>query len=97
MNVELPDTGCNVLQSNNLLYNYSSNNRVLREYVIYDGQIRLRRETTSNYTYDHNGDCLVTGDLVYRPELKGVWFPIVGLIVILFIYRLVFRLFRGRL
>lgn len=40
--------------------------------------------------------CLSQGDLVYKPELK-VWFPIVSAIMLFFICKLAFRLFRGRL
>ena len=96
MNVELPSTGCNILQSDNLIYNYSNNNRTRREYAIYEGKLYLRNETTSNYDLSHNGTCLSTGDLVYKPELKGVWFPIVAFVMFFGIVIFVFRLFRGR-
>lgn len=97
MNVELPDTGCNIINSSTSFYNFSPDNRTRETWIIYDGKAILQSSTTSQYGYTYSGTCLNTGDLVYRPELKGVWFPIVGLIVILFIYRFVFRLFRGRL
>lgn len=97
MNVELPDTGCNIINSSSSFYNYSPDNRTRESYVIYEGKILLQNSTYNPNGYSYSGTCLTTGDLVYRPELKGVWFPIVGLIVILFIYRFVFRLFRGRL
>lgn len=97
MNVEIPDTGCNIINSSSSFYNYSPDNRTRETYVIYEGKALLQNSTYNPNGHNYSGTCLNTGDLVYRPELKGVWFPIVGLIVILFIYRFVFRLFRGRL
>lgn len=97
MNVELPDTGCNIISSSTTFYNYSPDNKTREAYVIYDGKALLQSSSYNQYGYSYSGACLNTGDLVYRPELKGVWFPIAGLVAILFIYRFVFRLFRGRL
>ena len=96
MNVELPNTGCNILQSDNLIYNYSNNNRTRKEYVIYEGKLYLRNESNSNYDLSHNGTCLSTSDLVYKPELRGVWFPIIAFVMFFGIVLFVFKLFRGR-
>lgn len=97
MDVVLPSTGCNIINSSTTFYNYSPDGKTREAYVIYDGKALLQSSSYNQYGYSYSGTCLNTGDLVYHPELKGVWFPIVGLIAILFIYRLVFRLFRGRL
>lgn len=95
MNVELPTTGCNIINNSTSFYNYSDDLRTRESYIIYDGKAILQSRTTSQYGYTHTGDCLVTGDLIYKPELK-VWFPIVSIIIFYFIVRLIFRLFRGK-
>lgn len=95
MNVELPNTGCNIINNSTSFYNYSDDLKTRETYIIYDGKAILQARTTSQYGYTHTGDCLVTGDLVYKPELK-VWFPIVSIIIFYFIVRLIFRLLRGK-
>lgn len=96
MNVDVPDSGCNIIQSDNLLYNYSNNNRTRTEYTIYEGQLYKRAETTNNVGYTISGTCVNDGDIVYQPVLK-VWFPIISFLVFFGIVRFVFRLFRGRM
>lgn len=96
MNVELPTTGCNVINSATSFYNYSPDAQTRSLYYVYEGQALLANTQTSQYAYTYTGDCLSTGDLVYKPELK-VWFPIVSAIILFFICKTIFRLFRGRL
>lgn len=95
MNVELPNTGCNILYANNTIYNYSDDRHIRSQYNIYDGKIFLTGTSTSGYGYDVTGTCLVTGDLVYKPEIK-VYFEIISVIIFYLIVRLVFRLLRGK-
>lgn len=95
MNVELPNTGCNILYSADTIYNYSDNNHTRSEYSIYSGEIFLRNTSTSTYGYNVTGTCLNTGDLVYKPEVK-VYFEIISVIIFYLIVRLVFRLLRGK-
>lgn len=97
MNVDLPDTGCNIINNSSSFYNYSQDGKTRETYYIYDGKAILQNSNYNQYGYTYSGTCLNDGDLVYKPELKGVWFPIVSLIIILYIYRFVFRLFRGRI
>lgn len=69
MNVELPTTGCNIINSSTTFYNYSSDGRTRTSYVIYDGKALKQAETYNQYGYSYTGDCLNTGDLLYKPEL----------------------------
>lgn len=96
MDVKLPETGCNILNSSTSFYNYSPDNRTRETYIIYDGQPKLVAETYNQYGYTYTGTCLKTGDITYRPELK-VWFPIISVILFFAICKIAFRLLRGRL
>lgn len=82
MNVELPSTGCNIINSAVSFYNYSNNNRTRALYYIYDGQAKKANETTSTYGYEYTGTCLRTGDLVYAPEMK-IFIPFICIILIM--------------
>ena len=95
MDVTLPDSGCNIIQSDNLVYNYSTDLHTRKEYVIYDGVAKLRNESYSQYGYSYSGECLNTGDLVYKPEIKSFWMPHVAIGAFIFICLVVFRLLRG--
>lgn len=81
MNVELPNTGCNIINSATTFYNYSSDGRTRDTYVIYDGIAKKQASTYNQYGYTYTGDCLSTGDLVYKPELK-IYFPVISFIII---------------
>ena len=70
MDIELPTTGCNILQSSTTFYHYSSDNLTRETYIIFDGVAHLQRTETTQYPYAHSGTCLTTGDLVYKPEYK---------------------------
>lgn len=72
MNVELPVTGCNILGNNGILYNYSNSGRTRTTFVIYEGKLFKSSENTSSYSYDYNGTCLHTGDLVLIHNLKSI-------------------------
>lgn len=96
MNVELPTTGCNIINSSTTFYNYSPDARTRTTYVIYDGQATVQSVNTSQYGYSYTGDCLKTGDLVYKPELQ-VWFPTACFCIICFILILIYRIFLKRL
>lgn len=91
MNVVLPATGCNIINSSTSFYNYSSDGRTRESYVIYDGKAFLQSSSTSQYGYTYSGDCLVTGDMIYKPELD-VYFPIISFClccaILLFIYNI---------
>lgn len=81
MDVVLPETGCNIINSSTSFYNYSSDGRTRTNYVIYDGKAILQSTNTSQYGYSYSGDCLVTGDLVYKPEMQ-IYFPVISFILI---------------
>lgn len=91
MNVELPTTGCNIINNATSFYNYSPDSRTRETYVIYDGKAFLQSSVTNNYAYNYTGTCLTTGDLVYKPELT-VYFPVISFCIccaiILFIYHI---------
>ena len=85
MDVELPE-GCNIINSSSSFYNYTNNNRTRALYYIYEGKALKANESFNQYGYDYSGTCLVTGDLVYQPDQKEVWFPIVSIIVSLILF-----------
>lgn len=96
MNVELPSTGCNILISATSFYNYSSDSHTREQYYIYDGVAHLQSSNYSQYGYTYTGDCLSTGDLVYKPELQ-VYFPVLQFILTCFILLIVYRVIIKRL
>lgn len=96
MNVELPSTGCNIINSSTSFYNYSDNNRQRDTYIIYDGVAKKQSSSYSQYGYTVTGDCLSTGDLVYKPELQ-VYFPILSFCLFCFVVLLIYRIFLKRL
>lgn len=96
MDVVLPTTGCNIISNSTTFYNYSSDGRTRSTYVIYDGKALLQSTNTSQYGYTYTGDCLVTGDLVYKPEIE-VYFPLAAFCVICFILIMIYRIFIKRL
>lgn len=96
MNVDLPDTGCNILISSNSFYNYSPDSRTRERYYIYDGKAFLESSSYSQYGYTYSGDCLSDGSLVYKPEVQ-VYFPILSFCLICFILIMIYRIFLKRL
>lgn len=92
MYVNLPSTGCNIISSSTAFYNYSTDGHVRSNYVIYDGKALKSSESYSQAGYNYTGECLETGDLVYKPELK-FYENVVGtflIIIILFIISVIF-------
>ena len=96
MYVELPETGCNIINSSTSFYNYSTDGRTRQNYVIYDGKAFLQSSTTNQYGYSYTGDCLSTGDLVYQPELR-VYFPIISFCLCCAILLFIYNIFLKRL
>lgn len=94
MNVELPD-GCNIINSSTTFYNYTNNNRTRAIYYIYDGKAFKSTETTNVNPYTYTGTCLVTGDLVYKPEVK-VYFPFLAAIIISLILFIIYHIMLRR-
>lgn len=90
MEIELPATGCNILNNNGVLYNYP-NARTRNTYVIYDGKLFLSSQSTSNYDYSYNGTCLVTGDLIYKPEIP-IYFQFISLLLVAGCFLLIFNI-----
>lgn len=96
MDVNLPTTGCNILNSANSFYNYSNGNRTRATYYIYEGVAHLQSTTTSTTAYTVTGTCLNTGDLVYRPEI-GVHFEFMSIVAVALILMLIYHLIFKRL
>ena len=96
MNVELPTTGCNIINSSTSFYNYSSDSRTRDYYVIYDGKAFLQNSSYSQYGYTYSGTCLETGDLVYKPEVQ-VYFPILSFMLVCSILLFIYHVFIKRL
>ena len=85
MNVNLPDTGCNILTSSTTFYNYSDDLHTRVSYILFDGQAFKQSESYSQIGYVVTGDCLSTGDLVYKPELSVI-FQSISIAFTLFIF-----------
>lgn len=96
MDVALPTTGCNIINNSTTFYNYSPDAKTRNIYVIYDGKALLQSSSYNQYGYSYTGDCLVTGDLVYKPELE-VYFPALAFCSICFILIMIYRIFIKRL
>lgn len=86
MNVELPDTGCNIINSSTSFYNYSPDRLTRKTYIIYDGSAILQAESYNQYGYSYSGTCLTTGDLVYKPEYKEIIWPLISIVACLFLF-----------
>lgn len=97
MYVELPTTGCNILRSDSSFYNYSPDSRTRSTYYIFDGQAKLESATYNQYGYTYTGDCLSTGDLIYRPEYKEVLLPFFSIVSFLFICAMIYHIIIKRL
>ena len=95
MNVELPTTGCNIINSATSFYNYSSDSKTRESYIIYEGKALLQSSTYNQYGYTYTGTCLNTGDLVFKPELR-VYFPVTAFIVIMIITLIIYKVILER-
>lgn len=96
MDVVLPDTGCNVLISSTSFYNYSTDSKTREQYYIYDGVAHKQSSVYNQYGYTYTGDCLSTGDLVYKPELE-IYFPFINFLLIFAVLLLVYHVIIKRL
>lgn len=96
MDVELPDTGCNIISSATAFYNYSPDSRTRDTYVIYEGKAFLQSSSYSQYGYTYTGTCLHTGDLVFKPE-STVYFPVLSFAIICFILIFIYNVIIKRL
>lgn len=96
MEVELPSSGCNILNNATTFYNYNTNNTIRDTYVIYEGKAFKTSSTSNQYGYNYTGDCLSTGSLIYKPELQ-VYFPLLSIFSFLFILFLIYNIIIKRL
>lgn len=96
MNVELPSTGCNVINSSTSFYNYSPDSKTRETYVIYEGVAHLQSSSYNQYGYSYTGTCVHTGDFVYKPELQVI-FPFYAFILAVILFILVYRVMIKRL
>ncbi len=88
MEIELPNEGCNVITSTGFT-NY--NGSIRRNYIIFGARAFLTSENTSSVGQNYTGECISTGDLVYKPELE-VYFNVLSIFIFLFILFVAFRL-----
>ena len=96
MEVELPNDGCNIINSSSSFYNYTNNNQTRSLYYIYDGKAIKASTSTRNEGYNYSGTCIVTGDLIYRPE-KQVEFQIWAFLIIILITYIIYKIMLERL
>lgn len=92
MDVVLPSTGCNIINSATSFYNYSNDGRTRDTYVIYEGVAHLQSSNYNQYGYNYTGTCLSTGDLTYKPETK-VYFEALSIFLLFLCFGLVLYLF----
>lgn len=93
MDVVLPTTGCNVLNSATTFYNYSPDSRTRSTYIIFDGEAHLQSTMYNQSGFNYTGDCLTTGDLVYKPEYKEFVMPFCSFIAFAFILGFIYKIF----
>lgn len=84
MKYELPATGCNVLENEHVIANYSTDGTTISRYVLQNGQLYLSSVETGESIIS-TGQCLHTGDLEWRPEYK-IAAELVSIFVIAFIF-----------
>lgn len=84
MNVQLPETGCNIITDSDAFVNYSPDSRTRTSYIIYEGVAKKQQSTYNQYGYSYTGDCLVTGDLVYRPQ-DTIYFEVLAILMAILI------------
>lgn len=96
MYVDLPSTGCNILNSSTTLYNYSNDGRTRQTFILLDGNLYKQSESYNQYGYTYSGTCLQAGDLIYKPEIK-IYFEFLSGVLVGIIFWLMFKLIIKRL
>lgn len=96
MEVQLPSTGCNIINNATSFYNYSQDGRTRDVYYIYEGVPYLQSSSYNQYGYTYSGTCLQTGDLIYKPELQ-VYYPALSILLFLVILSVIYHLIIKRL
>lgn len=91
MYYDLPDTGCNIYQSDNFIDNYNSNIR--KRYKLGEnGRITLVYQTS--YSSQPNGYiCLGDNDVSYHSDLV-FWFQVVAVVAVISIFIGILKLTR---
>lgn len=92
MDVQLPDTGCNIINNATSFYNYSADGKTRDVYYIYEGVAHLQSSSYNQYGYTYSGTCLQTGDLIFRPEYKEFIFPLASIIISLLLFYFAYKL-----
>lgn len=86
----IPSSGCNVLSSNQLIYNY--NNGVRQTFINVGGKWIKSAETT--YSYSPSGyECIDVGDLSSSADLYPIYI-VIAFILAVFVWWLVWRLIK---
>lgn len=88
----LPTDGCNILVNQDTVYNYHSDGHTRDTYIIFDGVPHLSSSSYSQYGYAYTGTCLAPGELVYKPEYREVFFPLLAVCVSLAIFWFAYKL-----
>lgn len=96
MEVQLPTTGCNIINNASSFYNYSTDAKTRETYYIYEGVAHLQNSSYNQYGYTYSGTCLQTGDLVYKPELL-VYYPVISTLFFLLILTIIYHVILKRL
>ena len=96
MYVELPSSGCNIIQSSTSFYNYSPDNRTRQTWVIYDGKAYKQAESYNQNGYNYTGTCLSTGDVQYKPEIR-IYFEAISFALCFLVGWLLFKFIVRRL
>lgn len=89
MNVELPNTGCNILISNDKLENYSADGAIRSTYIIQNAKLYLSSVEVGEF--QPTGTCLSTGDIEWRPEYK-IAAELVSIFLVAFIFWFIYHI-----
>ena len=89
MNIDLPSTGCNVLESADTIVNYSADGAIRSTYTIKNAQLYLSSVETGEYI--PTGTCLSTGDLEWEPQYK-IAAELVSIFVVAFIFWFIYHI-----
>lgn len=94
MEITLPTNGCNINQSAGYIDNYYNGTRT--RYLINENKLTPVYRTTYSGGVPQYYSCLVTGDIIYKPEI-AIYFPILAGGIIILILAVLFKISIGKL
>lgn len=80
MIIEIPSGGCFYATSSSS-FNHVVGSQRTYYYLPNDSGQLVKGQTTSSYNLPNNVYCLESGDLIYKPEVSDVVFPLVSILI----------------